>query len=132
MYILVPLLWHKMCYKIHIIYVYLVLCLATYTVYSRVLSLYFAVAIVTLVSMECTENSSVELLVDGKQLNSTTLPHPSNEHLIVECRCTSGNGLPEWFFPNGTAIPSCHDITKLQICTQTNETTDSVNLNLYI
>ena len=83
----------------------------------------------TLVSTECTENSNVELLVDGKQLNSTTLPHPSNEHLVVECKCTIGSGLPEWFFPNGTAIKSCHNISKLQICTQTNETTDSINLN---
>ena len=99
-----------------------------YCLFKNIKFVFFTVAIVTLVSMECTENSNVELLVDGKHLNSTTLHHPSNENLVVECRCTSGSGLPEWLFPNGTAIPSCHDISK-QICTQTNETTDSVNLN---
>ena len=82
----------------------------------------------TSVSTQCPENNGVDLLVDGNLWNSTTLSHPNNERLVVGCRCTSGNGLPEWSYSNGTAIPICRNISKTQICVEsiTNGTTKNL------
>ena len=78
----------------------------------------------TLVRAQCIGNSGIEILVHGQLWNSTTFYLFKNERFLLECRrCNRNNKeAPNWFYSNHTIIPSCNNVSELQICTQTIET----------
>ena len=75
------------------------------------------------VSTQCTNDSNVELLVDGQIWNSSihVLYQLNDENLSVGCRkCNTDGSPPKWFYSNQTQIQQCKNTYELPLCTQTN------------
>ena len=84
----------------------------------------------TLITAQCTENSSVELLVNDQVWNSTTLYRPKNDHFVVGCRgCNRDDESYNWLYFNYT-IPSCGNISE-QICTEINGMINNLNFSSF-
>ena len=73
------------------------------------------------ISTQCTNQSNVELLVDGNIWNSTILYRLKNENFTVGCRkCNTDSGQPRWLRLDQTPIQRCNNASESLLCTQTN------------
>ena len=99
---------------------------------NKILMLLISIlVIITYVTTQCTENSGVEILMDGKLLNSTVIYLSSSNNHTVGCRCTRGSGSPVWFYPNDTIVPNCNNTSAIQICIQSNGTIENLKFSAF-
>ena len=90
--------------------------------------LYTVLAFSVVVSAQC---NSVELLVNDKQFTDDTLYKPVKSNITVKCKCTDGQGKPNWLYSNGIEISECAQDSHL-ICTRSENKTEILLLSLLV
>ena len=91
---------------------------------------FFVIAILTLVTAQCTNDRGIQIFKDSGEILSqpATVNRNVGDSFTIGCQRCNGRVPPIWFYSNGSIVVSCNGFNE-SVCVEMNETTSTSYLH---